>query len=262
VTLKARTTDQSTLQHVYVVYHSAKNVVAPGEFTDQILVSDVSLTPNETTIASLPASQMVIGKTYYAIQETKSSDPNAKKYQGNTVKTMRNTLMGAFTYTQPAPCAMAPAAPVVPAAPVAPAAPAVPAVPAAPVAPSLALQARLQERTYDRQEPAIAAISNTGNEAKNLKQRMDILSDVQSLLKNKKLEKRRLPCKDSDECAHTECQQDNCQNDSCQKDTCAPSVALSQGREFKKSHPAPCDHDMSQYIRKDSIPCWKCNLDY
>ena len=27
-------------------------------------------------------------------------------------------------------------------------------------------------------------------------------------------------------------------------------------------HSANCEKDMSQYVRKDSIPCWNCTLDY
>ena len=137
----------------------------------------------------------------------------------------------------------------------------------------------LQTRTFDRQDLSNAAISGTSKEARNLKQRMNILSDVQSLLKRRILEKRRIPCHD------TSCE-DDCEED-CEDDTddkgdkgdkgdksdkgdkgdskekrgsqMPPSAALSQGREYKN---ATCDHDMTQYIRKDSIPCWKCNLDY
>jgi hypothetical protein len=37
----------------------------------------------------------------------------------------------------------------------------------------------------------------------------------------------------------------------------ANTACLQQGSEMKQSCP-----DMSQYVRKDSIPCWNCNLDY
>jgi len=34
-----------------------------------------------------------------------------------------------------------------------------------------------------------------------------------------------------------------------------------QGQEFEKIHPRPSNQpDMSEYIRKDSIPCWNCSL--
>jgi hypothetical protein len=137
----------------------------------------------------------------------------------------------------------------------------------------------LQTRTFDRQDLSNAAISGTSKEARNLKQRMNILSDVQSLLKRKTLETRRLPCqKKSCDCEHEcDCENDCEKEEACPKPSDAsqptpsdasrpkppssrtkPSDALSQGQEYKKA----CDHDMTQYIRKDSIPCWKCNLDY
>jgi hypothetical protein len=38
--------------------------------------------------------------------------------------------------------------------------------------------------------------------------------------------------------------------------------SLQQGTELKASRPTYCPKDMSQYIRKDQIPCWGCTLDY
>jgi len=274
VILKARTTDNTTIQNVYVVNHSSHNVVAPEEFTDQIHASQATITPTESIIELLPSSSMVVGKTYYVIREITPSDPNAKKYQGNQpTVTSRNELLGVFTYATPSACPPAPAAPVAPAPAAAPPArsmaPApVPAPVPRPIAPTSApvpalaapaALAPLQARTFDRQEPSSAAISGTSKEAQSLKQRMDILSDVQTLLKKKTLEKRRLPpakseCDDDceDDCEHNHANHGNHQGN---KDA---SAALSQGQEYQKA----CDHDMTQYIRKDSIPCWKCNLDY
>lgn len=37
-----------------------------------------------------------------------------------------------------------------------------------------------------------------------------------------------------------------------------PSTA--QGTELKGARPKWCPRDMSEYIRKDSIPCWNCSL--
>jgi len=264
VRLKAKTTDNSTITNVYLVNHSSKNEVGSEEFTNQILVTNATVTPIESSIGNIPLSRMVVGKKYYVIQVTQSTDPNAKKYQGNTLVTLRNTLMGVFTHSQPSVCPVTKDtnAKVVSAA-----------------SSGSAASDSLQTRTFDRQDLSNAAISGTSKEARNLKQRMNILSDVQSLLKRRILEKRRLPCHD------TSCE-DDCEED-CEDDTddkgdkgdkgdksdkgdkgdskekrgsqMPPSAALSQGREYKN---ATCDHDMTQYIRKDSIPCWKCNLDY
>jgi hypothetical protein len=275
VTFRARTTDNSTIQSAYLTYHSSKNAVAPEEFTDRIMGDMVTITPKETFIGNQPLSSMVIGKKYYAIQVTAPADTNAKKYQGNTVTTSRNKLLGVFTYSQPSACPM-----VLSSARAAPAASSATATAAAPAANAL------QARTFDRQEPASTAISDMSAQAKSLKQRMDILSDVQSLLKRKTLAKRRRPskkkccdCEDDCDCEDTCEKEEACPaSDSCSPpDSCSkpaacpppaarpksaarpkPSMALSQGKEYKKG----CEHDMSQYIRKDSIPCWNCNLDY
>lgn len=39
-----------------------------------------------------------------------------------------------------------------------------------------------------------------------------------------------------------------------------PSPLLQQGAEYVEG--CPKMPDMSQYIRKDQIPCWNCNVDY
>jgi hypothetical protein len=39
-------------------------------------------------------------------------------------------------------------------------------------------------------------------------------------------------------------------------------IAEQQGREAVTAREKACAKDMSQYIRKDSIPCWNCTLDY
>lgn len=38
------------------------------------------------------------------------------------------------------------------------------------------------------------------------------------------------------------------------------STATSQGQEYRQVKPAQAAPDMSEYIRKDSIPCWNCSL--
>lgn len=273
--LNAKTTDNTTVPNVYMVYHSSKNSLEAGESTDQMLVTNANVTKTESTIHTFRPSNMVAGKKYYIIQVTAATDPNAKKYKVPSASVPDstappNTLMGVYTYSAPSPCPSQYERNV-----------------------DQARSSRSDDssstrtsrssgsnannannnnnanndtrsryrsdaptaahwRTFDRQDPSGAAVSGTSDQAKSLKQRMDILSDIQSLMKRKTLETRRAPYK----------------KNACKKDTCdggcdggcdeAPSASLSQGREYKSA----CDHDMSQYIRKDSIPCWKCNLDY
>lgn len=44
--------------------------------------------------------------------------------------------------------------------------------------------------------------------------------------------------------------------------TATGQIAEQQGREAVTAREKACPKDMSQYIRKDSIPCWNCTLDY
>jgi hypothetical protein len=279
--LNAKTTDNTTVPNVYIVYHSSKNSLEAGESTDQILVTNANVTKTESTIHTFRPSNMVSGKKYYIIQVTAATDPNAKKYKvpvtGST-EIAPNTLMGIYTYSAPPRCPDQYERNV-----------------------DNYRHARSNDsgsgsgsgsrstrtsrssgsrsthssgsrsedddddtrssrsryrsdgtptaahwRTFDRQDSSGAAISGTSDQAKSLKQRMDILSDIQSLMKKKTLESRRVP------------QYDRESNHS-------SSASLCQGREYKNAcdqNRNTCDHDMTQYIRKDSIPCWKCNLDY
>jgi hypothetical protein len=42
---------------------------------------------------------------------------------------------------------------------------------------------------------------------------------------------------------------------------CELTDAEAQGQEYEKIHPKPSTQpDMSEYIRKDSIPCWNCSV--
>jgi hypothetical protein len=53
----------------------------------------------------------------------------------------------------------------------------------------------------------------------------------------------------------------------CQDDNeCENTTATSQGKEYSsrchKDKSCSQQPDMTQYIKKDSIPCWGCSLDY
>ena len=263
--LNAKTTDTTTVPNVYVVYHSSKNSLEAGESTDQILVTNANVTKTESTIHTFRPSNMVAGKKYYIIQVTAATDPNAKKYKVPSAAPVPdstappNTLMGVYTYSAPPPCPSQYERNVDQARSSRSDDSSTRTSRSSRSSGSNANNANNANndtrsryrsdaptaahwRTFDRQDPSGAAVSGTSDQAKSLKQRMDILSDIQTLMKRKTLETRRAPYK-------SDCKQNACDE---------PSASLSQGREYKSA----CDHDMSQYIRKDSIPCWKCNLDY
>lgn len=49
---------------------------------------------------------------------------------------------------------------------------------------------------------------------------------------------------------------------SAEKALLSEDPSIQQGNEMKAARPTYCPKDMSQYIRKDQIPCWGCTLDY
>jgi len=46
------------------------------------------------------------------------------------------------------------------------------------------------------------------------------------------------------------------------KPNATAQISEQQGQEAVTAREKACAKDMSQYIRKDSIPCWNCTLDY
>lgn len=110
------------------------------------------------------------------------------------------------------------------------------------------------------------AMSDTSYDAMNLKQKSDLLSTIQKMFRNELLANRA--------------------TDASMKDTSSSSYSNSsstqQGNEFNKASQkcdGPSDEDsyrcpknpdgscppvpdMTQYIKKDAIPCWGCSVDY
>jgi hypothetical protein len=101
-------------------------------------------------------------------------------------------------------------------------------------------------------------ISGPGFDAMGLQQKADLLKNIQKLIKNEAISERQTTpvAPDSSDAS------DSCKSDS-----------LQQGKEFTsecKKGPCPANKDgscpsvpdMSEYIKKDQIPCWGCTLDY
>ncbi len=121
-----------------------------------------------------------------------------------------------------------------------------------------------QQQQQQQQTPqSEIVISGSGFDAMSLQQKTELLRDVQKLVKNEVIADRML---------------DNLNNATAQgtEAVAATSNALQQGQEYttecKKKCEGPCPRnkdgtcppvpDMSEYIRKDQIPCWNCTLDY
>ena len=103
------------------------------------------------------------------------------------------------------------------------------------------------------------SISGSGYNAMNLQERSELLKDIQKLVKNEVLSNRGTTpvmngithkIKDTDSTA-----QGKEYEETCHKDTDYRCPKNPDG----SCPPVP---DMSDYIKKDAIPCWGCALDY
>ncbi len=113
----------------------------------------------------------------------------------------------------------------------------------------------------------VVPVTSTAYDAMTLKQRADMLKEVQSLVRNELLAARQL------DRLKKEVEEDE---DELEED----SYAKQQGRDFHRrcnlsedsedqyrcpKNPdgsCPPVPDLSNYIRKDQIPCWGCSIDY
>jgi len=90
----------------------------------------------------------------------------------------------------------------------------------------------------------------------SLKQKSDLLKEIQTLVRNELLASRQLKHPNR-----------GCEEE--EEEECDSSYANRQGKEFNRhsnkssegSH-CPPPPDLSNYIRKDQIPCWGCSVDY
>jgi len=118
-----------------------------------------------------------------------------------------------------------------------------------------------QESTTPQREdvtPEIS-ISGSGYDAMTLKQKMDLLKDIQKVVRNEILAGRSTQPVLSGETRKGQMTDATAQGQeyegSCYKDTEYRCPKNPDG----SCPPIP---DMTQYIKKDAIPCWGCSLDY
>jgi hypothetical protein len=107
------------------------------------------------------------------------------------------------------------------------------------------LQSQLAAAGPSRQDvtPQVS-LSDTGYTALELQNKSNMLKNIQKIVRNEIMASRNQP--ENNPMAMG--------NESCDS---SDSNAMQQGNEYKRNKP-----DMSQYIKKDSIPCWGCSLDY
>jgi len=114
------------------------------------------------------------------------------------------------------------------------------------------------------------SMSDTGYAAMALKQQSDLLSGIQNIVHNELIASRMtqpIVPKDSKNVQSNATAQGHDYNQVKNSAKGNPQQATSSDScdQIKDSAPAPYQSsmpDMSEYIRKDSIPCWGCSLDY
>lgn len=89
--------------------------------------------------------------------------------------------------------------------------------------------------------------------AKEKQQKQELLRDIQQIVRNEIAAKKRMTT------AAQAFFQQNPDGSSIYSDG---SESGKQGCEMYGTRPKWCPKDMNDYIRKDSIPCWGCTLDY
>ena len=119
-------------------------------------------------------------------------------------------------------------------------------------------------------------ISPTGQDASSLQKQMDLFGAIQKIVRNELLAWRSTKPLLPGETEHTTTEDDKSNGKSKKTQKQEDTVATAQGKEYENScykgteyrcpkNPdgsCPPIPDMSEYIRKDKIPCWGCSLDY
>lgn len=252
--VKAKTKDGSTITGAKLVYSSTSNTVDTGAQSDSILADNLTIPPTLDVIKSIPLTSLVDGKTYYLI------GPNDTAYVGGST-TALNGIMYAKDYVNKCITPSGPASASTPSVPSTPT-PILPGVPTPkpilPGVPTPTPESPAAAPQNNQVMPEIS-ISGSGYDAMTLQQRMELLKDIQKVVRNELISHR-----STDQIISGETRKS------------PASDATAQGKEYKKScykgaeescpsYPdgsCPPVPDMSQYIKKDAIPCWGCALDY
>jgi hypothetical protein len=236
--IKAKTKDGSTITGAKFVYSSTCKTVDSGSVSDSILVDNLTIPAALSVIATVPLTSLNEGKTYYLI------GPSDAKYEPGTTKLLNGMLYDKnFINKCITPAAAAPTTAPATAATGATGATGTPAAVTGSV-------------PQNNQVVPQVGISTTGQDAATLQQRMELLKDLQQMVKNEMLAQRATqPVTDSSTCKQP-----------------STSNSTAQGKEYSSSSQKTSDDsctpecpsmpDMSKYIKKDAIPCWGCSIDY
>ena len=248
--IKAKTKDGSTITGAKLVYSSTSNTVDTGAQSDSVLADNLTIPPTLDVITNVPLASLSDGKTYYLI------GPNDTAYVGgstsplNGIMYAKNFVNKCVTPSAPASSGGANSKPILPGIPT--------PKPILPGVPTPGDEAPGAVPQNNQVMPEIS-ISGSGYDAMTLQQRMELLKDIQKVVRNELISHRATDPIISGETRKSK-----------------SSDATAQGKEYSKSCYKSADEscpsypdgtcpplpDMTQYIKKDAIPCWGCALDY
>jgi hypothetical protein len=112
-----------------------------------------------------------------------------------------------------------------------------------------------EEEEEEEEEEADVDADTISTIAGDAAARAALIRDIQAALKQDLLANKAMTTASSQDVL--------CEGD--EEDYDVDSAALMQGQEYSSTCPtrpdADCPNDMSQYVRKDSIPCYNCSVD-
>lgn len=220
----ANTTDSSTIFDAKILYNSTIPILQSGQRTDSALTLNTTIRPTTEQITKKMLVQMKNGHKYYIV----SADVD-KYSEGVT------PLLGSFVYSEPIISSTQPEQ----------AAPAAPTdIPVTPLAPAT-------QPTATPVTPSTVPASQEAVVAKERQEKSELLRDIQQIVRTELLGQQKMTTASSQPILNA--------------GTNMPSPispAAAQGQELATAREKRCPKDMNEYIRKDSIPCWNCTLDY
>lgn len=224
----ANTTDSSTILDAKILYNSTIPILQSGQRTDSVLTLNTTIRPTTAQITKKMPVQMNNGHKYYIVSS------NVDKYTEGVTP-----LLGSFVYSEPTISSTQPeqassTAPVGNSA----------AVPVVPVASAAQPSATLVT-------PSTIPASQEAVVAKEKQEKSELLRDIQQIVRTELLGQQKITTASSQPVLRAGSNGD-----------ILMSPAAAQGQEMSTTREKLCPKDMNEYIRKDSIPCWNCSLDY
>ena len=125
------------------------------------------------------------------------------------------------------------------------------AVPATPTTPLSPPASQANNAIADILQKAITATPEA-QEATEKQDKAKLLRDIQQIVHNELIQQKKMTSSSSQPLLT--------QNQDGSLMYTEESPASQQGKEMSVARPKWCPHDMNDYIRKDSIPCWNCNI--